>query len=161
FLTTALDGGRERVVFAIDRRDGKLLWKQTAWKGEPEETHLLNGHASASCATNGKVVVAFFGRGGVPGYSMDGQPVWARDLGKFDGPWGTAASPIFYGDTIIQNCDSESPEASLLAVDYRTGETVWNTSREAKRGWSTPFVIQTPEREELILNSDIGVRSYD
>jgi len=29
------------------------------------------------------------------------------------------------------------------------------------RGWSTPIVIHTPEREELILNSHAGVRSYD
>ena len=108
FLTTALDKGRQRVVFAIDRRDGKLLWEHVAWTGEPEESHAMNGWASSTCATNGKVVVAFFGRGGLHGYSLDGKPLWSRDLGRFDGPWGTAASPIFYGDTVIQNCDSES-----------------------------------------------------
>ena len=116
---------------------------------------------SATCATNGKVLVAFFGRGGLHGYSLDGKRLWSRDLGQFEGPWGTAASPIFYGDTVIQNCDSESPESSLLAVDWRTGETVWQTPRQKIRGWSTPFVINTPEREELILNSQVGVRSYD
>ena len=161
FLTTALDGGRQRVVFAVDRRDGRVLWEQTAWTGEPEQSHVMNGWASATCATNGKVVVAFFGRGGLHAYSLDGKHLWSRDLGKFDGPWGTAASPIFYGDTVIQNCDSESNEASLLAVDYRTGETVWSTPRENMRGWSTPIVIKTPQREELILNSHHGVRGYD
>lgn len=161
FLTTALDGGRQRVVFAIDRRDGKLLWEQTAWTGEPEETHKMNGWASATCATNGEVVVAFFGRGGLHGYSLDGKHLWSRDLGQFAGPWGTAASPIFYGKTVIQNFDSESKEASLLAVNYRTGETVWSTPREVVRGWSTPIIIDTSGRKELILNSHSGVRSYD
>ena len=161
FLTTALDKGRQRVVFAIDRRDGKLLWEQIAWTGEPEPSHAMNGWASSTCATNGKVVVAFFGRGGLHGYSLDGKPLWSRDLGVFEGPWGTAASPIFYGDTVIQNCDSESKDAALLAVDYRTGETVWSTPRASIRGWSTPIVIRTPGREELILNSHAGVRSYD
>ncbi|MEX0676956.1 MAG: PQQ-binding-like beta-propeller repeat protein [Pirellulales bacterium] len=161
FLTTALDGGRQRVVFCVDRRDGKTLWEQAAWTGEPEPSHNMNGHASATCATNGKVVVAFFGRGGLHAYSLDGKHLWSRDLGRFEGPWGTAASPIFYGDTVIQNCDSESPESSLVAVDYRTGETVWNTPRMVIRGWSTPVIVKTPEREELVLNSQLGVRSYN
>src|SRR5262249_2603979 len=100
FLTTALDGGRQRMGFALDRSDGRPLWEHVCWTGEPEETHELNGHASATCATNGKVVVAFFGRGGLHGYSLDGQHLWSRNLGQFDGPWGTAASPIFYGDTV-------------------------------------------------------------
>ncbi len=161
FLTTALDAGAQRSVLAIDRRDGKVLWEHTAWTGKPEESHKMNGWASSTCATNGKVLIAFFGRGGLHGYSLDGQPLWTRDLGPFAGPWGTAASPVFYGNTVIQNCDSESKDASLLAVDARTGETVWNTPREVIRGWSTPIVIRTPQREELILNSHHGVRSYD
>jgi outer membrane protein assembly factor BamB len=161
FLTTALDGGRQRVVLAIDRRDGKPLWEQIAWSGEPEESHKMNGWASSSCATNGQVVVAFFGRGGLHAYALDGKRLWSRDLGRFDGPWGTAASPIFYGNTVIQNCDSESKESSLLAVDYRTGETIWSTPRLVIRGWSTPIVIRTANREELILNSHEGVRGYD
>lgn len=161
FLTTALDGGKQRVVMALDRRDGKLLWEHVAWTGEPEDSHVMNGWASATCATNGEVVVAFFGRGGLHGYSLDGKHLWSRDLGQFDGPWGTAASPIFYGNTIIQNCDSESPEAALVAFDARTGKTVWSTPREVVRGWSTPILIKTAEREELILNSHSGVRGYD
>ncbi len=161
FLTSALDKGRQRVVFAVDRKSGKLLWQHVAWTGEPEPSHVMNGWASSSCATNGKVVVAFFGRGGMHAYSLDGQHLWSRNLGQFEGPWGTAASPIFHGDLVIQNCDSESKESSLLAVDARTGETVWNTPREVVRGWSTPIVIRGAQREELILNSHTGVRSYD
>jgi outer membrane protein assembly factor BamB len=161
FLTTALDGGRQRMVFAVDRESGRILWEDICWTGDPEATHNMNGHASATCATNGKVVIAFFGRGGLHGYSLEGKRLWSRDLGTFEGPWGTAASPIFYGDTVIQNCDSESPESSLLAVNWQTGETIWQTPREVIRGWSTPVVIKTPEREELILNSQVGVRSYD
>jgi outer membrane protein assembly factor BamB len=161
FLTTALEDGRQRVVMGIDRRSGKTLWEQVAWTGEPEPSHKMNGHASATCATNGEVVVAFFGRGGLHAYRLDGEHLWSRDLGRFEGPWGTAASPIFYGDTVIQNCDSESPEAALVAVDCRTGETVWSTPRDVIRGWSTPLLIKTPKREELVLNGHHGVRGYD
>ena len=161
FLTTALDAGRQRVVMALDRRDGHLRWENVAWTGEPEESHRMNGWASASCATNGEVVVAFFGRGGLHAYTIDGKHLWSRDLGRFDGPWGTAASPILYRDTVIQNCDSESQESSLMAFDLKSGATKWSTPREVIRGWSTPLVIRTPAREELVLNGDKGVRGYD
>ncbi len=161
FLTTALDEGAKRLVLCLDRESGRTLWEHVAWTGEPERSHRMNGHASATCATNGKVVVAFFGRGGLHAYTLDGKLLWSRDLGAFDGPWGTAASPIFYGDTVIQNCDSESPESALVAFDSRTGETLWSTPRQVIRGWSTPIVIDTPQREELILNSHTGVRSYN
>jgi outer membrane protein assembly factor BamB len=161
FLTTSMENGRQRVVLAIDRRDGKTLWEQVAWTGEPEKSHVMNGWASATCATNGKVIVAFFGRGGMHAYSLDGKHLWSRDLGDFAGPWGAAASPVFYGNTVIQNCDSESKESSLLAVDYRTGETVWTTPREVVRGWSTPIVIHAPERDELVVNGHSAVRGYD
>jgi outer membrane protein assembly factor BamB len=148
-------------VVCLHRTIGQTLLEHLAWTGEPEPSHKMNGHASATCATNGKVVVAFFGRGGLHGYSLDGEHLWSRDLGPFDGPWGTAASPIFYGDTVVQNCDSESPESSLIAVDYRTGETVWNTPREVIRGWSTPLLIKAEGREELVLNGHSAIRGYD
>jgi outer membrane protein assembly factor BamB len=161
FLTASLDNGRERRVIAVDRRDGRTLWQQMSWRGEPEPSHAMNGWASSTCATDGKVLVAFFGRGGLHGYSLDGEPLWSRDLGEFAGPWGTAASPVIHGETVIQNCDSESKESSLLAVNSRTGENVWSTPRASYRGWSTPLVIRTQKREELLLNSQEGVRSYD
>jgi outer membrane protein assembly factor BamB len=161
FLTTSLDRGRQRVVLALDRRDGKILWQHVAWTGDPEESHAMNGWASSTCATNGRVVVAFFGRGGLHGYSLDGKPLWSRDLGDFAGPWGTAASPVFHGETVIQNCDCDSSQAALIAVDAATGETVWSTPREGMRGWSTPILIRTPEREELVVNGHSAVRGYD
>src|SRR3954471_14915223 len=35
FLTSELGQGKERLVFCVDRKSGKILWQQTAWKGEP------------------------------------------------------------------------------------------------------------------------------
>src|SRR5262249_30796947 len=54
FLTASSKDGGERYVLCVDRRDGKLLWQQTASKGVlPGRTHSWNGYASASCATDG------------------------------------------------------------------------------------------------------------
>src|SRR5207248_2442010 len=139
FLTSARENGRRRLVLGLDRRTGKILWEQVAWQGTPEKIHAMNGWATPTCATDGERVVAFFGRGGIHCYSVDGKPLWSRDLGPFAGPWGTAASPIIVGDRVIQNCDAED-DAYLLALDKRTGKTVWRTPRDVpeRGGWSTP-----------------------
>ena len=160
FLTAALNDGRERLVFAVDRKSGKILWQQTAWKGEPEPTHKMNGWASATCVTDGQIVVAFFGRGGIHAYSVEGKHLWSRDLGPFAGPWGTSACPILVDDLVVQNCDADE-NAFLIALEKRTGKDVWRTKRRDHRGWSTPILVDADGRRELVVNGHEGVQAYD
>jgi len=160
FLTAAEGDGRQRIVMGLDRVTGELLWQEVAWTGEPEPTHKMNTFASATCATDGEVVVAFFGRGGIHAYDLTGKKLWSRDLGLFEGPWGTGASPILVGDLVIQNCDADD-KASIIGLDKRTGKTVWETQRERLRGWSTPLVVETSERTEIVVNGENGVNAYD
>jgi outer membrane protein assembly factor BamB len=159
FLTSALDEGRQRVVFCVDRDDGRILWQQVAWTGEPEPSHEVNGFASATCVTDGERVYAFFGRGGLHCYTVDGEHVWSRDLGPFTGPWGTAASPVLVGELLVQNCDADA-DARIVALDKRSGETVWSTPRDSVRSWSTPVLVRAGERRELVVNGHTGVRAY-
>ncbi|HUG89851.1 MAG TPA: PQQ-binding-like beta-propeller repeat protein [Planctomycetaceae bacterium] len=160
FLTSALDAGRQRVVLCVDRNAGKIAWQQLAWRGDPELTHEMNGWASATCATDGERVYAFFGKGGLHCFTVDGRRLWSKDLGSFEGPWGTAACPVLAGDLVIQNCDADR-DAALVALDKRSGAQVWRTKRPDFRGWSTPVLAVVNGREELILNGHTGVQAYD
>lgn len=162
FLTTALDGGKQRVVLCINRVSGKRLWTQVAWTGTPEATHKMNGHASATCATDGERVFAFFGRGGgLHCYSVDGEKLWSHDLGEFrmETDWGTAAAPVLFENLVIQNCDADF-DARLVAIDKATGKLVWETPRENHRGWSTPILAEIEGETQLIVNGHTGVRAY-
>jgi outer membrane protein assembly factor BamB len=160
FLTAAEDKGAQRLVFCLDRHTGKMLWQQTAWRGMPERSHVMNGWASASCVTDGKIVAAFFGRGGLHAYTVEGQHLWSRDLGPFESPWGTAACPIMVDNLVVQNCDSDQ-DAFIAAFDKQTGSEVWRTKRRDHRGWSTPIVIDAGSRRELVVNGHEGVQAYD
>lgn len=160
FLTTALQNGKQRVVFCVSTKDGKTLWEHTAWTGDPEPSHKMNGWASATCATDGEVVVAFFGKGGLHTYSVDGKPLWSKQLGGFESPWGTAACPIIVGELVIQNGDSDK-DAFIEAFDRKTGSSVWRKKRPDNRGWSTPIVLKRGGREELVLNGHTGVTAYN
>lgn len=162
FLTSALDKGKKRLVLCVERTSGKILWQHEAWSGTPEPSHGMNGWASASCATDGVHVVAFFGKGGLHCYTVEGKHLWSRDLGSFPGTWGTSASPVIVGDLVIQNCDAAG-EASLVGLDKSTGKTLWQTPRgtPVRGGWSTPVLVQVGAREELVLNGEKQVTGYD
>ncbi len=162
FLTSALDRGTKRVVFCVSRSKKKIVWQHVAWTGQREQTPRMNGYASDNCTTDGERVYAFFGKGGLHCYSVDGKPLWKRDLGEFPGKWGTGASPILVGDLLIQNCD-ERGKGLIRAFDKKTGEPKWATNRPAPQrgGWSTPILIDTGKRKEIVLNGEKAVCAYD
>lgn len=160
FLTSALRDGAERIVVCLNRNTGDEIWSDVAWTGTPEKSHNMNGWASASCVADADRVYAFFGHGGgLCCYSHAGKKLWQKDLGEFEGPWGTAACPVLVGDLVIQNCDADT-DAYLVAFHKVTGEEVWKTDREDARGWSTPILINVDGRDELVLNGHHGVRAY-
>ncbi len=160
FMTAALEKGKQRVVFCLDRATGKTLWEHVAWTGEPEPSHIMNGWASATCVTDGEMVFAFFGKGGLHAYTVDGKPVWSKDLGTFESPWGVASCPIVVGDLLVQAGDSEK-DAFIAAFDTKTGKQVWSTPRPNKRGWSTPIVVEVAGHKEIVINGNDGVMAYD
>jgi outer membrane protein assembly factor BamB len=162
FLTSALENGRQRVVFCVDRRNGKVLWQDVCWTGAPEPTHKMNGWASATCVTDGRHVWASFGKGGLHCYTVEGKKVWSKDLGVFlsKNKRGTAACPVLVGDLVIQNGDSES-DPWLFGINKATGEIVWKTDRPAAEGYSTPILVEAGGKTELVLNGDSFIGGYE
>jgi outer membrane protein assembly factor BamB len=72
-------------VICLERATGKVLWERTAYQGVPKEKrHIKSTYANATPATDGRVVVAFFGSQGLYAYSLAGDLLWKRDLGRFD-----------------------------------------------------------------------------
>lgn len=178
FLTASSGNGDERYVLCVRASDGKVLWNRLASKGVPSgNTHSWNGYASASCATDGKYVFAFFGTPGLFCYDIEGQLVWKHTFGVFTSKagWGTAASPFLFEDLVIQNCDNDgagglpkgaNPEKAapmaLVALEKATGKVRWQTPRNQGRGFSTPRLVTTPSgRVDLVLNGPLGVWGYD
>jgi len=146
----------------VDRKSGKIAWQETVWSGEPEKTHQMNGWASATCATDGKHVIAFFGKGGIHCFDVEGKKLWSKDIGQFPGVWGTGASPLIVGDLVIQNCDAEG-ESSIMAFHKRTGDVVWKTPRDnlPRGGWSSPVLVDAGDHREVVVNGEDFVTGYD
>jgi len=156
-------------VYALDKTSGKILWEKTAYEGVPrEKRHIKATYANSTPATDGRYVIAFFGSQGLYAFDMNGRLIWKKDLGvlnagAYDVPdyeWGTASSPIIYQDLVIVQCDTQN-ESFLLAVDIKTGKTVWKTTREELPSWGTPTIYPGKDRVELVTNASNFIRSYD
>ena len=164
------DRSRHRwMVYAIDKDSGNVLWERVAFDGEPvDRRHIKSTYASSTPATNGQIVVAWFGSQGVYAYDVDGNFLWMVDLGRIDVgaydiptfEWGPASSPIIWNGLVILQSDTQA-DSFILALDARTGETVWKTERDELPSWGTPTVALTSMGPELVTNAANFIRGYE
>jgi outer membrane protein assembly factor BamB len=157
------------VIYAIDKRTGKITWERVAHQGEPaEKRHIKSTYANSTPATDGRIVVAWFGSQGVHAYDVKGRFLWKVDLGRLDlgaydiptYEWGPASSPIIWNDLIILQCDTQT-DSFLLALDAATGKTVWKTERDELPSWGTPTIATTANGPVLLTNASNFIRGYD
>ena len=156
-------------VFAIDKKTGKILWQQTAHEGIPKtKRHPKSSQASPSPATNGKVVVAYFGSEGLYAYSTAGELLWKKDLGLQnagwffdpDSEWGAASSPVIYKNMVILQCDRQK-DSFIAAFDLKDGSELWRTARAEIPSWGTPTVVPSKDGAEVATNGSKAIRGYD
>jgi outer membrane protein assembly factor BamB len=164
------DRSRQRwIIFAIDKRSGKVVWERLAYQGEPiDKRHIKSTYANSTPATDGRIVVAWFGSHGVYAYDVKGRFLWKVDLGRLDlgaydiptYEWGPASSPIIWNNLVILQCDTQT-DSFLLALDAATGKTVWKTDRQEIPSWGTPTVATTSTGPVLVTNASNYIRGYD
>jgi len=157
------------MLFALDKRTGKILWERIAHQGEPlEKRHIKSTYANSTPATDGRVVVTWFGSEGVHAFDLNGRLLWKVDLGRLDVgaydiptyEWGPASSPIIWNGLVILQCDTQT-DSFILALDELTGKTVWKTDREELPSWGTPTVAVTATGPQLVTNASNFIRGYD
>lgn len=151
-------------ILALGRADGKVLWKKVLREELPHEgTHPTGTWASSSAATDGEVVLAFFGSRGL--YALDpakGTLLWEKDLGdmKVKLGFGEGSTPAIAGDRVVVQWDHEG-ESFLVALDKKTGRELWRQKREEATSWATPLVVEHGGRTQIVTSATGKVRSYD
>lgn len=157
------------MIYALDKRTGKILWERIAHQGVPvDKRHIKSTYANSTPATDGRIVVAWFGSQGVHAYDVNGRFLWKVDLGRLDlgaydiptFEWGPASSPIIWNGLVILQCDTQV-DSFLLALDAGTGKTVWKTERDELPSWGTPTVATTSAGPVLVTNASNYIRGYD
>jgi outer membrane protein assembly factor BamB len=164
FVQSATPDGKERLLLCLGVTDGKMLWSRSV-PGSQAKMHVKNTLASSTPAVDGERVYAVFWDGnhlGMVAYDLEGNLVWSRDLGAFTSQHGAGTSPMVHDDKVFLANDQDGT-ASLLALEARTGKTVWQVPRRAFRAcYSTPFLLEQPGAPaELIVASTAGLTSYN
>lgn len=171
WLTTATADGKQMFAVCVDRDSGTIVHDLKVFENDkPEEIHQLNSYASPTpCIEEGRVYVHFGSYGTACIDTTSGKTLWRRrDLpcNHFRGP---GSSPMFYGDAILIHYDGYDFQY-VVALDKRTGETVWKSDRlidfgtdngDFKKAYCTPLLIETHGRKQLISPASKAVVALD
>jgi outer membrane protein assembly factor BamB len=150
-------------ILSINRQTGETVWKQVCRKEVPHEGHhSTTTFASASAVTDGEHVFAFFGSRGLYCFDMKGDLQWEKDLGDMNilMTFGEGSSPTVSGDTVVVVWDHEG-DSFVYALNKRSGEVLWQKSRDERTSWATPAVAEHEGKKQVIVSATGAVRGYD
>lgn len=163
FLTGANESIRE--IYCFDNNDGHLIWtkKVTGIPGSPAKapkTTEDTGLAASTMTTDGRRVYAIFGTGDLIALDMDGNQVWAKNLGVPQNHYGHASSLIMHQKKLIVQYDQKK-NGSIMAFDAATGDQIWKTPRKEKISWASPILVYHNNKSQIVVVADPTVAAYD
>jgi outer membrane protein assembly factor BamB len=179
WVTTATKDGRELFVLCIDRDTGKII---RDWKlfdvAEPQYVHPFNTYASPTpVIEEGRVYVTFGAAGTACIDTKTFRVLWERRDIECNHFRGAGSSPVLFGNLLLMHFDG-SDHQFVMALDKRTGKTVWQTKRsidfqdldkngkpaadgDLRKAFSTPHVERINGRWEMISLGAKAAYSYD
>ncbi len=180
WLTDAPDHGTQLFALCVDRESGKILIrKRMRTVVAPQYCHTFNSYASPSpVIEEGRVYVTF----GSPYIgcldSKTGDVIWERTDFVCNHFRGAGSSPFLHKDLLIQHYDG-SDYQFVVAMDKKTGETVWKTERtvdfqdfdpetngpklegDLRKAFSTPMIAEVDGKPILISVGSMALYAYD
>jgi outer membrane protein assembly factor BamB len=164
FLTTGLRETKERVLLAVDRKSGDLLWQQTVVTAPLEAKNDENSFASATPATDGqKVYVTFLDTDDVvaAAYDFSGKQIWLARPGGFKSQWGFCHTPVLFEDKVVVVCYSKG-ENFVVALSRTDGRPLWKTPCEnPSQSYSPPLIRELAGRRQLLAPGNKSLTSFD
>lgn len=148
-------------VLALDRANGRELWRREVPRDRKGRLDGPNGPASPSPVTDGERVYAFFQDFGFIAFSSDGREQWRLPLGPFNIFYGFGASPMLVDGLLILPVDQDSG-SYLLAVDAKTGKVRYKVDRPGViSGYSTPTLYEPKAGpKQVIIPESFQLSAY-
>ncbi len=168
FVAGCVEAEKKRVLYCVDRSNGKILWEKCAVVADLEKKHNENSWASSTPAADGeRVYITFLDAPQMRVFCYDytGKLLWEKNPGEFHSVHGFCSPPMLYKDLVIINGDQDAPKgltAFIVALDKKTGEEKWRADRPTKlRSYCPPVVIEVAGKKQLVLTGSKCVASYD
>jgi outer membrane protein assembly factor BamB len=180
WLTSAPEDGTQLSAICVDKNSGKILFtKRLHYVAGPQYCHPFNSYASPSpVIEEGRVYVSFGSPYNACLNSATGEVIWERSdfvCNHFRGP---GSSPFIYKDLLILHFDG-SDRQYVVAMDKRTGKTVWQTNRSVefkdldpatgkpnregdyRKAFSTPVVADVQGKPVLVSLGSTALYGYE
>jgi outer membrane protein assembly factor BamB len=171
WMTTATEDGHEQYVVCVDRNSGKIMHDVHLFHNDTLQiTNPLNSYASPTPVIEaGRVYVHFGVYGTACLDTQSGRVLWQRRDIYCDHFRGPGSSPILVDDRLVFHMDGIDVQF-VIALDKKTGKTVWRTNRSTdfgtrdgdfRKAYTTPIVIDFGGRRQLISVGAVDAMSYD
>ena len=166
-----LDKPLELSAICIELDTGKIIHDLKLFEVDtPQFTHASNSYGSPTpYIEEGRIYIHFGAYGTACLDTKTGKKIWERrdlECNHFRGP---GSSPFVYQGLLYLTFDGFDFQY-ITALNKLTGETVWRKDRnidfgttdgDAKKGYSTPIIIQAGGREQLISPFAAATIAYD
>jgi outer membrane protein assembly factor BamB len=180
WLTTATLDGHEFFGIAVDAATGKIQYREKLFTCEKPEPlgNSVNCYATPTSAIEpGRVYLHFGSYGTACLDTATRQVLWKRDDLRCRHYRGPASSPILYQDTVILSMDGADLQY-LVALDKKTGKTVWKTDRsvvwndedipdqmtrdgDRRKAHSTPLIVPVNGKPMMFTTGAKAAYGYD
>ena len=169
------------LALCLDRKTGNELWRKRIGDGLRRDSR--SNFAAPTPATDGEVVVFFYGTGLMAAYDFDGKEVWKKDIaeeyGDFAFLWTFSTSPMIYNgklylqvlqrDTAVKGRGHEDKtnDSYLLALDPKTGDEIFrsvrpsNAKSESREAFTTPIPFEHNGRKEILVIGGDALSGHD
>lgn len=156
------DKGGQSYIFALSRTTGKMLWAARVGQAGGE-------YAGTRCtpAVESDLVYGLGQFGDLVCVNANnGKEVWRRsfkrDFNGRHGHWNFSESPLIDGDRLI--CTPGGDDASMVALDRKTGKEIWRCGAKTVAGYSSIVISNgagVKQYVTLTAEGTIGVRASD
>lgn len=186
FVVASIAEKEDRVLIALNRTSGEVLWTTVVLHSPLEFVHRLNSRASSTPATDGERVYTAFldqteteqtraanaahipgkgevnkGTAVVSAHDFSGKLVWQVRPGLFSSKHGFCSSPILFEDLVIVNCDHDG-DGFIVALERTTGKERWRIKRRHNtRSYCIPIIRELAGKTQMVLSGSKHVASYD
>jgi outer membrane protein assembly factor BamB len=180
WLTTASEDGHDFFAICVDAGSGKILFNERLFHTDTPEPlgNKLNSYASPSPVIEAGRVYVHFGSYGTACLDTSSFKVlWKRDdlpCKHFRGP---GSSPALFDDLLILTMDGIDVQY-LVALDKKSGKTVWKTDRTAnwndieadgqprgggdfRKAYSTPLIVNFKSAKQMITVGSKAAYAHD
>ncbi|MCL2306505.1 MAG: PQQ-like beta-propeller repeat protein, partial [Planctomycetaceae bacterium] len=151
------------MLYCLDEKTGKLLWKSS--NGPAWDNPRQYPSTRATVTIDGDFVYDESAHGEVGCFeAKTGKKIWSRNIAKEYETrmpmWGLAESVAIDGDRLI--CSPGGTKASVVALDRKTGKTVWEAEPHGFRpSYATPYFFTFEGRRIVAILTDKTVMGLD